>query len=300
MFSWLLIIVIAYLCFGLAAFADKLVLTAAPNPKLYTFYVGILGGATALLIPFVPFGLPMSSSWLWIVADAIVFFVGVYYLFAAIHEFEVSQVIPAIGAVQPLLIFVFSFLFFGFQPIRHLDIIAFGLLMAGTLLISFEKSFSIKGRYVKLIFASSALFALDYIFSKFVFINEPFWQGLIWMKMLTAVFALIFIADRHVRHGIMMRQKIDSKKALAGIALALVSGAVAGLLQSRAIAVAPVGYLAIMNSVRGLQYVFLFALSLFFSFFFPKILKEEISARIVARKFISIIVIFIGLAILVV
>jgi drug/metabolite transporter (DMT)-like permease len=298
MISWLLIIIIAYLCFGVASFADKLVLSAAPNPKLYTLWVGVLGAASALVIPFVHFGLPMPSSWFWIIADGIVFFMGVYYLFIVLHEFEVSQVIPAIGAVQPVLTFVFSLIFFGFQPISTAYVIAFVLLVIGTVLLSFEKSFTLNGRYVKLVLIASLLFSLDYIFSKMVFINEPFWQGLIWMKVVTGLIALCFLFDKEVRYSLFVKPQVANKKTLIAVVLALISGASAGLLQSFAIKLAPVGYLAIMNSLRGLQYVFLFALSLFFSVFFPTILKEELSARILIKKIVSIGLIFVGLAIL--
>jgi hypothetical protein len=74
----------------------------------------------------------------------------------------------------------------------------------------------------------------------------------------------------------------------------------ANFLQSFAISLSPVAFLAIVNSLRGIQYIFIFLITLFFSVFFPRILKEEISKSIIIQKSISIGFIVVGLALLVI
>ena len=69
-------------------------------------------------------------------------------------------------------------------------------------------------------------------------------------------------------------------------------------MQAFAISLAPVAFLAIVNSMRGIQYIFLFIITLFISYFYPKILEEEISRKIFFQKIISIILIAVGLIIL--
>ncbi len=102
-----------------------------------------------------------------------------------------------------------------------------------------------------------------------------------------------------------MRSQIFSKKEILNKKTGIIFlssqavGAIAGILQSLAISLSPVAYLAILNALRGIQYVFLFIITLGFSYFYPKILKENISKRIILQKTVAIVLIVIGLAILI-
>jgi succinate-acetate transporter protein len=93
---------------------------------------------------------------------------------------------------------------------------------------------------------------------------------------------------------------VSNKKTQVAFLFAQASGGLGNFLQSFAIFLAPVAFLATINSLRGIQYVFLFMMTLFITLLFPKILKEKISRRIVFQKIISIIIIGVGLAILVI
>jgi len=52
---WLTLIILAYFLFAIVALGDKYLLKGPPNPKIYTFYVGVLGILALFLIPFVGF-----------------------------------------------------------------------------------------------------------------------------------------------------------------------------------------------------------------------------------------------------
>jgi hypothetical protein len=96
------------------------------------------------------------------------------------------------------------------------------------------------------------------------------------------------------------RKKISFKKKTAVIFLSSqIAGAGAGILQNWAIALAPLVYVALISALQGVQYVFLFILTVFLSLKFPRILKEEISGKIIFQKIFAILSICIGLAILV-
>jgi hypothetical protein len=78
-----------------------------------------------------------------------------------------------------------------------------------------------------------------------------------------------------------------------------VCGGAGNLLQSFAISLAPVAFLAVVNSLKGIQFIFLFLLTLFLSYFYPKILKEEISRVVIFKKLLAIFLIAMGLAFLI-
>jgi uncharacterized membrane protein len=298
MFSWFISIILAYLFFSLSSFGDKLVLAGPPKPKLYTFYVGFLSILVIFLIPFVQFGIPQTSSILWILLEAVSYLLGLYFLYQALERFDVSRVIPAIGALQPVFILGLTWIFFGSFYMAYGEVVAFTLLLLGSILISLEKKPQLTLDFFVLGCLASLLFSLDYIFSKQVFLQENFFNGFIWMRLCTFLLVSCLLLNKKFRGEVFAKKVVlNVKTDIIFLATQLV-GSVGYLLQSLAISLAPIGYLAIINSLRGLQYVFLFAITLTFSVFLPGIFKEKLSRRVVMQKSASILLIVLGLAIL--
>ncbi|MFA5013516.1 MAG: hypothetical protein WC520_03040, partial [Candidatus Paceibacterota bacterium] len=143
-YGWLLIAIASYLFFALASLADKIVLIKSPKPRVYTFYVGVFNVLAIFLIPFLPlfgqdFGIPSTIGFMWVILDGIIYIFGLYGMFSALEKFDASRVIPAIGASQPIFIFALTWLFWGPQILGAREMIAFALLLAGTVLISIDK-----------------------------------------------------------------------------------------------------------------------------------------------------------------
>jgi hypothetical protein len=173
------------------------------------------------------------------------------------------------------------------------------LLIIGGIIISAEKNLKKTEGYLKITLLASLLFSFEYIFSKMVYLQQPFLQGLILMRVCIALFALLLLLPKNNRKEIFNKKIVQNKKTEAFFVFAQFSGGVANFLQAFAVSLAPIAFLPIVNSLRGVQYVFLFFITLFLSVFFPKILKEEISRKVIFRKIISIILILTGLAILI-
>lgn len=298
MMVWLLVIIIAYLFFSLSSLADKFVLAGPVKAKSYTFYIGLLNIFAIFFIPFTSFSLPGFTALPWIILESIVYVLGIYFMFSAVEKFEVSSVTSAIGSLQPIFIFILMFIFWGAQAIDKVEILAFALLLIGGYLISQEKNTKITKEHLKIIFLSALMFSLDYIFSKMVFLNQPFLQGLIWMRLFSFILILCMLFSDKTRKEIFKKKNVASKKNNLVFFFGQLFGGTAVFLQSFAISLAPIVFLPVVNALRGIQYVFLFIIILFLSFFYPKILKEKISKKIVIQKIISILLIIAGLALL--
>lgn len=299
MITWLLAIILAYLFFGFASLCDKLALAGKPKPNSYTFYVGAFSIFVVFFIPFISFGFPNAEGFVWVALDAIVHVLGLYTMFAALERFEVSKVIATIGATQPIFIFVLTLIFWGPQVMSAMDILAFIILFIGSVVISIEKTPKITGSYLKITLLSSVMFSLDYVFSKFVFLNQPFLQGLVWIRIFVFLFVLFFLFRKNSRKEIFAKKMILDKKTQMVFLAAQLFGGAANFLQSLAISLVPIAFLATVNSLKGIQYVFLFVVTLFVSFSFPKILKEGLSRKVIIQKIVSVALIAIGLALLV-
>lgn len=300
---WFIAAFFSYFFYSLSSLGDKIILAGPAKPKEYTFTVGMSSALAILLIPFASllgfqFGIPEGIQWLWIILDAIVYILGLYCLFSALDRFDVSRVMPAIGASQPIMIFILTCCFWGFQVLRVNEIIAFGLLLIGGIIISIDKSLKLTRDSLGISFLTAILFSLDYIFSKMVFLDLGFWQGFIWIRIFSFLLVILLLISKDFRQGCFDNKKGGvGKENIIVFVWTQVAGGTATILQSWAISLAPVAYLAIINSMRGVQYVFLFVMTIFVSYFFPKILKEEISRKIAFQKIIALLIVCAGLVV---
>jgi drug/metabolite transporter (DMT)-like permease len=298
-YSWLLIITLAYFFLSLSSLGNKLVLAGTSKPTSFTFYVGMLNISVLIFLPFIAWSFPNASILWWMIAEAIVFMLGLYTMYWAIEYYDVTKVITTIGATQPIFILILTWLIWGEATLGRNGILAFILLVIGNIIISLGKNAKATEGYLKLTLLAALFFAVDYILSKIIFLSVPFLYGLFWMRMFAFFLAFILLVSKKNRKEIFEKKTVLNKKTELTFMLANTAGGASNILQSFAISLAPVAFLPVVNSLNGLQYVFLFFLTLFVSYFWPKALHEKETKKIIIQKIISIIFIASGLALLV-
>jgi len=298
--NWLLITLLSYFILGVVYLIDKYLLTGPiPNPKVYAFYSGVWGLLILLIIPFVGFSVPQPSQIILSFLAGIFFIYGLFWFYKALQLFEPSRIVPTVGGLLPLftagLVYVSSK---GQEALTRSDLLAFVLLILGSVLITYEKSKKVSLKSFQISIIAAFLFALYFVFAKYVYLQQPFWSGYIWIRIgafLAAFYFLLFSAD--VKEEILKKGKIIPKSAgLYFLNQGL--GAGANILQNWAIALVPLVYVAMINALSGTQYAFLLILTIFLSLKFPKILKEEISKEILFQKIVAILLIGGGLFLL--
>lgn len=299
--TWLIVAITAYFILAIVSLVDKYLLVGPiPNPKIYTFYVGILGVLVLFLVPFVGFSVPQPSQIILSLLAGAIFIYGLFWFYKALRDFEASRVIPAIGGILPLftlgLVYIFSA---GKETLGYVEFFAFILLILGSILITYERSKKISLQSFQISTIAAFFLALSFVLTKYVYLAQPFWSGFIWIRIggfLMAIF--FFLLFKEIREEI-FKEKISFKKKTIGIFLSnQAMGAGAGILQNWAIFLVPLVYVAIINALQGIQYVFLLVFVIFLSLKFPQILKEEISKKILFQKITAILVISAGLFLL--
>ena len=300
--SWLIVIISAYFIFAVVNLVDKYLLAGPiPDPKVYTFYIGVLGVLVLFLAPFVGFSVPQPSQIILSLLAGAIFIYGLFWFYKALRDFEVSRVVPAIGGILPLftlgLIYIFSA---GKETLGYFDFFAFILLILGSILITYERGKKISFKSLQISAIAAFFLALSFVLTKYVYLAQPFWSGFIWIRIggfLMAIF--FFLLFKEIREEI-FKKKVSFKKKTIGVFLSnQVMGAGASILQNWAIFLAPLVYVAIINALQGINYAFLLVFIIFLSLKFPQILKEEISKKILFQKIIAILLIGAGLSILV-
>ncbi|MBM3257817.1 MAG: hypothetical protein FJZ05_01180 [Candidatus Nealsonbacteria bacterium] len=298
---WLTVTIVAYLIMAVVFLVDKyLLISAIPNPKVYAFLIGIAGVFLVFLMPFVDFYVPSVFQLLLSFGSGASFILALFFFFKALQKFSVSQVVPAVGALTPIITFFLIYLSsFGKETLSFFEASSFAILIIGSILITFEKEKSVNWQSLKLSFLAAFLFSFYFVMAKYVYLEQPFFNGLIWTRLGGAVLALfLFIIWPDIKKDIFAKQDGLRKNSLAMVAANQAAGAGAGILQNWAIALAPLAYIAFINALQGVQYVFLLALSVFLSFKFPNILNEFLSKKIIVQRVAAVLLIVLGLALL--
>lgn len=304
---WFVVAVVSHLLFGLVALLDKYLLSGPiKNPKFYAFLVGMLSVVFAFfLIPFGLVQIPQLPTLLVAIAAGALRLVALFALFSALRRFEASRVIPAIGGFLPVVILLLTLIFTREVHLGGLDILAFALLVGGSIWVSMEKRLSVTQASITLSFLTAFFFAISFFLAKFVYEVQPFWSGFFWMLLGGLIVALLLLLFKDTRKGIgeILHPKKRQKGSYISVFLFFINQGVGGLafvLQSWAIALVPFGLLAFVSALEGTKYISIFLIAWFLSVYFPSVLKEEISRKILLQKILSIIIIGAGLLLLVI
>jgi drug/metabolite transporter (DMT)-like permease len=298
---WLTITISFYVILAAVYLVDKYLLSGSiGNPKIYTFYVGVLGLGFLALTPFVGFFLPPISQLILALLAGAIFIFACFWFYKALREFEASRVVPAINGLVPLFTFLLVYIVsLGKEAPSFYDILAFLLLVLGSFLITAKKENFINLKSLKLSLLCAFLMSLSFVITKYVYLAMPFWSGFIWIKIGGALLAfLFFIFFKEIRQEIFQKKIVQKQKTMGIFVLNQAAGGLANVLENLAISLAPLGYIALINALQGVQYVFLLVFAVILSMKFPQILKEEISRKIILQKLAAILVIGSGLVIL--
>ena len=297
----LAIAILAYFLNAVTTVIDKYLLRRSiPNPIAYGFYMGILS-IFALPLLFYQFEYPGLILLLFDFLAGIVFLVSILLMYIALKRGEASRVIPIIGGLTPILIYLYETLIAG-SHISGIQLGAFCLLIAGSILISVRIKYGKGYSKKRICFESlglatfSALFLAGYfILIEQIYTTQIFIAGFVWTRMGSFLGALLLLCFHKNRKKIFVATKkikltavsiIISNKVIAGIAFISLNLAVAtssGL---------------IVNSLGGVQYAFLFLIIIILSYKYPKIIKEKFNKFIIGQKSLALILIGIGLVLL--
>lgn len=297
---WLLITVFAYFLNSIAVVVDKFLLTKKiTNPAVYAFFISAL---SLLALVLVPFGFKFYSWEQIIIAliAGLIFAFALFFMFKALKQNEASRITPFMGGWQPILVFILALFFLG-ELFSLQTLAAFILIVIGTVFISYQKTTSAStkkeiftGYFFALI--STLLFAISYTINKYVFLNQDFISGFVWTRIGAFLGALILLFWANNRQDIAKEIKKPQKKTSGLFLLGQACGAISFILVNYAIAISQ--SVAVVNALRGLEYVFLLIIVGLLAFKYPRLLSEKMTRAILIQKIIALALIIVGLTFL--
>ncbi len=319
---WLSIAVTAYFINAGVYVADKFLLSKKVHSSIvYAFYVCIWSFGNIILLGIDPWIPGIQGLALDLVAGML-FLVTLVFWYKALHQSEATRVVPIVGALTPVFSFILSFVFLG-EALSERQFLAFIILIIGGILISIKhtKFYEIREvqERIKNVFGntfgkikaeynptrrliinsvvSSLFFAAYYVLIKHIYDHQPFIGGFVWSRMGSFLGALLILLVPAWRAKISKRTKTKKKikKTAWNVFFFLfirLMAAIAFILLNRAISL---GNVALVNSLQGVQYVFLFLIVLFLSSKYPKTIKEEWGSSVILQKTLGALLIGVGL-----
>jgi len=298
--NWLIIAILSYFFLAVVSLFDRYFLVGpVPNPKIYTFYIGILWFFISVF--FIPFGisLPKTDIIFLGLLTGLIRILAILFLTKSIIESEVSRAIPAIGGLLPIFTFLLFFLSLPKSEIFDLSqIVALISLLIGSVLISLRKSKDkfLNFRTLKYPVVTAFLFALAFFLTKNLYLETSFLNGFFLVLLgggLGTISFLIFPQNRKEIFSQRPTQKISGLFLLGQAA-----GGVGVFAQFYAIFLAKPSQVPIINALDGVRYVFLLFFVFILSTWKPELLKEEMKGATLFQKLVAILFIGMGLAIL--
>lgn len=292
--AWLAVTIFSYFLNAVALTIDKFLLSKKiPNPAVYTFFISALSLVALILVPF-GFQLYAWDQILTALVAGLFFTGALFFMFKAVSRHEASRVTPFMGGLQPIFIFILAFLFLG-ERLDVQSLVAFIIMISGTVVISWQRGGGHKSSYIMAII-STALFAISYTLNKYVYLEQDFISGFVWTRVGAFIGALYFLFFKSNRRDIFKEVKSPSKGSSSLFVGGQIAGALSFILVNYAISISD--SVALVNALRGSEYVFLFFIILAISRKHPKLLKEQMAGTSLWQKIAATVLIMSGLFIL--
>lgn len=308
MTTWLLLAVGGQLINSVVALIDKFVVTSkkVPQPILYVFYTGVLVIFSLLIYALDLIfgkwvsGMPSLFNVTW--PNAIVAFhsvlaggfmlVGLYFLYKALVKADASDVFPVVGSISAFFVLLLSFIYFD-QVLHPTFFFGFIFLVIGTLFVS---HFRFSKQTFYLTAAAAVLLAFSSVSLKKLFLETSFDNGFFWYSAAMVILSLFMLFSKKIRSSLFHHRKSNDVKSTDKlIFLGKILAGIAGLMITVSI---NLGNVAVVQSLAGLQYLFLFLFALILGKRTHVDLGENVTKKDILQKTIAMTLILIGFVLL--
>jgi drug/metabolite transporter (DMT)-like permease len=295
---WILFSLLYPVIYSFAALIDKYIISKkVKNPYSWATYVSTVRLIFAIIIfiaisvggaPFYALFAALMAG----VANAIFHFL----YFKAVSKTSMSEVV-SLTYSAPIFVAILAVIFLG-ETLSLLKIFAILLAVAGALLLSVKKDLKLKRFYVGLVFwviiTGAVLYAIHDVLVRYISPVMSVWYIFVVTTLgffgTTSLFTITF---KKMRKGFVEILRSPSAMFLGAFNETL--AVIGGIIFLTAVSLQQVSYVAAFATMVPML---VFVWTFLFSIFAPQIISEEIGPRILAKKFIAILLIVVGVLII--
>ena len=225
--------------------------------------------------------------------SGILYMAGITFYLKALQGHDASVVVPFFQS-SPLFGYALAYLILG-ETLTGTQLIGGALIIVGVL------SVSIAGRRSKekfrwqlagLMLTCGFIMSLSTLIFKAFAVKDEFWATTFWMFAGEALFGAVFLGIASYRTQFLHLVRSNGRALLAINASNELINLGGGLANRYALIFAP---LSIVQAVGSTTTLFVFAIGVFLTLFFPKVARENLSARELVSKGLAAVLVAIGI-----
>jgi len=245
-----------------------------------------------ITIPFLTGGL-QGWDWGWILIASIAYIFGNLLYFYALKKEEPSRVVP-LFSLTTVIVVVLGALFLGevFGLQTYIGIL---IIIIGSFVITARKNIlnSFTSRALWLMVLSCLGFAIFMVINKHLLDTYSYWQVFGWQRVMVGVLGIFLVC---IFYSELKQVYLQIKKRHMALS------ASAELLNMFGVLLFTIAsafwFVALVEAVVSVQYVFIFFWALIISRFKPSLFTEEVNKRVMLQKIVSIVLIIIGICLI--
>lgn len=297
--SWFLIALVGPLMYALTNHIDKILLEkyfkegGAGTLILFSSLASVLALPLLFFMDTSVFSIEATSV-IWLTVVGILNVLVLWCFFLALKNEEASvtvvfyQLVPVFG-------YVLGFFILG-EVLSTMQLLAMAIVILGTTIVSFEidaeNRFRLRKDTIVPMLGAAFFWAVETVIFKAVALEEQLWRTLFWEHLMLAIIGLcIFVLMPSYRHHFLAAIRANSRGILGLNVINEVLFMVGNVAFSYAALLVPIALVLITESYQPL---FVFAIGIFLTVFFPRIAVEKIHARHLAQKSLAIALTGIG------
>ena len=300
--NWLILAILAPILWAITSFIDKFLVSKYFKSTVGTLiiYSCLIGLPAAFLIAFFK---PSVLTLNWKIASLIIVnsFIFILYLFPCFRALRKADTTVVVTLFQtiPVFSFILAFFILG-ETLTSFQIIGSALIILGAIGITlgFNKGkFHLTREVLFLQLLAAFLISLNYILFKLFALDTDFWTTSFWQYLGFFIFGLILlICFKSYRKDFVSSFRKNKESIILLNVLNEVINILAIIIVTFVSLSAPVAVVSsIMNGFQPLCALFI---GIFLSMLFPKIIKENISSKVLIQKIVFILLVFIGVYLL--
>jgi uncharacterized membrane protein len=301
--TWFLLALVAPLLYALTNHIDKILLEkyfkdgGVGTLILFSAFLSIL--ALPLIIIADPSVLNVSFSNIAILTGVAVLDLAILWFYLLALQGDEPSIVIVFYQLVPVFALGLGYLILG-ETLTTIQLIAMVIIIFGTTIVSFEiddeNNFKLRKKTILLMTAAALAWAMESVLFKVVALEENVWRSLFWEHLVLVLAGLvIFTFIRSYREHFLTAIRKNSGSI---ISLNLTNESlymVGNMTVAFAVMLAPVALILLGQSF---QTIFVLAIGIFLTLFFPKLATEHVEKKYVAQKLIAICITGIGTYIL--
>lgn len=297
--SWFFIALIGPFLYALTNHIDKILLEKYFKQSGVGTLLLFSSLLSALALPFLfladPTTLSMEITNILALAGVGILNVLVLWCYLLALKEEEASIAVVFYQLMPVFGYVLGYFILG-EVLTQLQLVAMSIVILGTSIVAFEieadNKFRLRRNTIVLMSAAAFFWALESVIFKAVALEENVWRSLFWEHLVLMIAGIgIFLFMRSYRTHFLSALRENSRGILslnvANESLYMLGNMVFAF----AYLLAPIALVLLTESYQPL---FVFAIGIFLTVFFPKLSAEKIQAKHLWQKLIAICITGIG------